>query len=261
MSVDRFAGRTVIVTGGASGQGEEECRRLAAEGAHVVVADVSDDSGRRLADELAAVGSAEFVHLDVSSRDGWIRLRDHLVDTDREVRGLVNNAGVGVPGRLHDVADRDWERAYAVNATGALLGIQLIAPIMPPGSAIVNIGSIASLIAHHNIAYGAAKWALRGLTRSAAVELAAQKIRVNLVHPGFILTPINAGMDERFREAQLSMTPMRRAGNVAEVAEVVLFLLSDAASFVTGIELPVDGGFSAHGGSMAIFNALEKDDS
>lgn len=253
----RFTGSTVIVTGGASGQGEEECRKLAAEGAHVVIADVSEQAGRALAAELSEVGSTEFVRLDVSSQSDWDALRYLLVEEGRSVRGLVNNAGIGVPGRLGSVTEENWSRSIAVNTSGALLGMQTMTPIMPAGSSIVNIGSIASLIAHHNVAYGAAKWALRGLSRTAAVEYAAQGIRVNLVHPGYILTPINAGMDDRFRNAQLSMTPMRRAGTVEEIAEVVLFLLSDASSFVTGAEIPVDGGFAAHRGSMAVFNALE----
>jgi len=253
----RFDGRTIIVTGGASGQGEEECRQLAREGAHVVVADLNEEAGRALAAELSENGSAEFVRLDVSQEGDWIALRDHLVANGRDVRGLVNNAGIGLPGRLGSVDVDAWNKGYAVNATGAFLGIQTISPIMPEGSAIVNIGSIASLIAHHNIAYGAAKWALRGINKSAALELAKKGIRVNLVHPGYILTPINANMDPAFRDAQLQITPLGRAGNVAEIAHVVLFLLSDAASYVTGVEIPVDGGFSSHAGSMPVFNALD----
>lgn len=253
----RFENRTIIVTGGASGQGEEECRELAAEAAHVVIADVNEQAGRALAAELSEHGSAEFVRLDVTSPEDWATLRDNLVATGRSVRGLVNNAGIGNPGRILDVTLETWNRAYAVNATGAFLGIQTIAPIMPPGSAIVNIGSIASHIAHHNVAYGAAKWALRGINKSAAVDLANAGIRVNLVHPGYILTPLNANMDPAFRATQLALTPLGRAGSVTEIAAAVLFLLSDSASYITGVELPVDGGFTAHGGSKPVFDAID----
>lgn len=253
----RFLNKTVIVTGGASGQGAEECRLLAAEGAHVIIADVTEEVGLEFAEQLSKEGSAEFYRLDVSKEENWKSLRDHITSQGRQVAGLVNNAGIGSPGRLGNLEVSAWERSYAVNATGAMLGMQTIAPIMPPGSAIVNIGSIASHIAHHNVGYSAAKWALRGLTRTASVELAKSGIRVNLVHPGYIDTPINARMDPRFKEVQLSLTPLNRAGTVTEIARSVAFLLSDDASFITGVELPVDGGFLAHGGQMAVFNALD----
>ncbi|WP_020126069.1 SDR family oxidoreductase [Streptomyces sp. 303MFCol5.2] len=127
-------------------------------------------------------------HLDVSSPDYWARLAD---GTD-VVHGLVNNAGIAMRARLGQVRPADWERTFAVNATGALLGIQALAPLMPAGSSIVNVGSVAALTAHHAVAHTAGKWALRGLSKVAGLESAPREIRTDLVHPGYIETPLTA---------------------------------------------------------------------
>jgi 3alpha(or 20beta)-hydroxysteroid dehydrogenase len=161
----------------------------------------------------------------------------------------VNNAGITHRARLGAVARDDWDRVIAVNLTGPMLGIQALAPLMGAGSSIVNIGSSAALTAHYPVAYTTSKWGLRGLTHVAATELGPRGIRVNIVHPGFIETPMTAGAPEAMREAQLALTPLERTGAPDEVAAVVAFLLSDAASYLSGAEIPVDGAFTSSAGA------------
>ncbi|WP_406450435.1 SDR family oxidoreductase [Streptomyces sp. NBC_01622] len=254
MSRTRLAGRTVVVTGAAQGQGAAEVTAAALEGATVVATDVLDEAGEKLAASLRADGlDVTYRHLDVSSEDDWADLAASLA----EVHGLVNNAGIPMRARLGDVQLADWNRAFAVNTTGALLGIQALTPLMPPGSSIVNVGSVAGLTAHHAVAYTASKWALRGLSKVAALELAPRGIRTNVIHPGYIETPLMASANPVFVQAHLSLTPQGRAGTVDEVAPLVVYLLSDEASYVNGAEITVDGGYAAHGGVKAITNALD----
>lgn len=247
--------RTVVVTGAARGQGAAEARLLTRLGAHVVVTDVLDDEGEALVTELAALGStaggkAEYIHLDVTSEQDWAVLAEGLAGRGQTVHGLVNNAGVPQRERVGEVDVAAWNRTFAINVTGPLLGIQALLPLMGPGSSIVNVGSVAGLTGHHAAPYTASKWALRGLTQSAALELGQRGIRVNIVHPGLVRTPIVDAAPQSFLDAHLSITPLGRAGTVDEIAEVVVFLLTDRASYVSGAELPVDGGFSGHGGAM-----------
>lgn len=256
MSSD-LLGKTIIVTGGARGQGAAEAKKLVQLGANVVVGDLNEDAGAELVTELAGgPGTIRFFKLDVTDENNWRTLVQEVAGATGTIDGLVNNAGIAVPGRLGSIDLESWNKSFAVNVTGAMLGMQAVAPHMPEGSSIVNIGSVASVIAHHNAAYGAAKWALRGLSKSAAVEFAPFGIRVNMVHPGYIKTPLNANADPRFLETHLKMTPARRGGEVDEIADAVIFLLSSASSYITGVELPVDGGFSSHGGNIVVFDAL-----
>jgi 3alpha(or 20beta)-hydroxysteroid dehydrogenase len=154
------------------------------------------------------------------------------------------------------VSRRDFVDAYEVNAVGSALGIRHLGPLMCAGSSIVNVGSAAALMAHYALAYSASKWALRGITKAAAMELGPRGIRVNCIHPGFIETAMTRSAPDAFREANLRATPLARTGTPDDVAPVVGFLLSRASGFITGVDLPIDGGLTSHGGGKTIADAL-----
>ena len=264
---DEFSGRTVVVTGAARGQGAAEAEILVREGAQVIGADILDDEGRALAERLTASGpgTMEYWRLDVSSEEQWAGLAallgsDGGAGNGGAVHGLVNNAGVPYRARLLDMDLAGWDRVMAINLTGAMLGMRTLVPLMPAddGASIVNIGSIAGLTAHHALAYTVSKWGLRGLSKVAALELAPRGIRVNAVHPGPIDTPISVGADPVFLAATVEQTLLGREGRSEEVAELVVFLLSARASYITGAEIPVDGGHTSHGGTKSIVDALRR---
>jgi 3alpha(or 20beta)-hydroxysteroid dehydrogenase len=253
----RVAGKTIIVTGAARGQGAAEVELLVREGADVIAVDVLDNEGQEMRQGLESLaGSAVYEHLDVSSADGWSALAQRLVRERRPVDGLVNNAGVNQRSRLHEVKLDDWNRTIAINLTGPMLAIQKLLPLMHNGTSIVNVGSIAALTAHPTPAYTASKWALRGLSRIAAAEYGRQGIRTNMIHPGYIGTGMAESAPSEFLDAHLKLTPLGRVGLPREVAAVVLFLLSDESAYVNGVEIPVDGGYSSHGGSKLIVDLL-----
>ncbi|GHH62605.1 MULTISPECIES: SDR family oxidoreductase [Streptomyces] len=237
--------KVVVVTGAAGGQGAAEAEALTREGARVIATDVAEAPGCR--------------RLDVTSEKDWAQLAAELREAYGQVHGLVNNAGVTWRARIDDVRPEDMARVHAVNVTGPLLGIQHLVPLMRAGASIVNVGSSAALTAHYPVAYTASKWALRGLSRTAAMELGPRGIRVNIIHPGFIETDMTASAAPAFREANVRGTPLGRTGTVDEITPLVTFLLSDDASFITGAEIPVDGGLTTHGGAKPISDALRID--
>jgi len=238
----RLLGKVVVVTGAARGQGAAEAESLTREGARVIATDVTEAPGCR--------------RLDVTSEQDWAELAAELGETYGQVHGLVNNAGITWRARLDAVRPEDMARVHAVNVTGPLLGIQHLAPLMRPGASIVNVGSSAALTAHYPVAYTASKWALRGLSATAAMELGPRGIRVNTIHPGYIETEMTASAAPAFREANLAGTPLGRTGTVDDITPLVTFLLSDESSFITGAEIPVDGGLTAHGGAKPISDAV-----
>lgn len=239
-------GKVVLITGGARGQGEMESRLFASRGAKVVFTDVLEDEGREL--ERSIEGDARFVPHDVSDPAGWKRAVDVALDEFGGIDALVNNAGIYWIKTIADETLDGFEKILRVNLLGAFLGIQAVAPVLKAGGggAIVNISSTAGAMGYPgHVAYGSAKWALRGLTRVAALELGDDRVRVNCVLPGAVDTIMTRMNGMEAGEGKLPTVPLRRVGATHEIAEVVGFLISDAASYVTGSEYIVDGGAAA----------------
>jgi 3alpha(or 20beta)-hydroxysteroid dehydrogenase len=240
----RFDNRIILITGGARGQGAAEARALVAEGAKVVIGDVLDAAGERLAAELGA--AARYVHQDVTSEADWAAAIG-AAEAMGGLHGLVNNAGIFIPKRLMETDAALFERHMRINQLGCFLGMRDVAGPMERsgGGSIVNISSTAGLRGSPGaIAYSATKWALRGMTKAAALELASRKIRVNSVHPGPIDTEMLAVRTPEENEKRMRMVPMKRMGTAEEVAKLVLFLLSDDSGYITGAEVSIDGGVS-----------------
>lgn len=248
----RVEGKVVVVTGAAGGQGAAEVAWLVEEGAHVVATDIVEDAPAY----PTGPGSVTYRRLDVTSPEGWRAVVTEASEAHGAVHGLVNNAGITHRARLGDVTLDDWNRVLGVNVTGALLGIQAVTPVMPAGGSIVNVGSVAALTAHYTVAYTASKWAMRGLSRVASMELGLLGIRVNTIHPGYIETPMTASAPPAFLDASIAVAPLGRPGKPGDVAPLVGFLLSDESTYLSGAEIAVDGGQSAHGGAKALSDAL-----
>ena len=245
----RLEGKVALITGGASGMGQSEAEIFAREGAKVVVADVLEAEGKQLADRLGANG--RFVRLDVTSEPGWQDAIAATVSAFGKLDVLVNNAGISGTYVTDTLSTEAWDRLLDVNAKGVFLGMKHAIPAMEQagGGAIVNISSVSGFVGQSGIhmGYNASKGAVRLMTKSAAVQFARKNIRVNSVHPGVMpaMRTSKATADPAFREKMLAGVPMRRAGRVEEVAYAVLFLASDEASYITGTELVVDGGWLA----------------
>ncbi|MFF5148093.1 SDR family NAD(P)-dependent oxidoreductase [Streptomyces sp. NPDC013157] len=239
----RLAGKVVVVTGAARGQGAAETEALAAEGAHVIATDVLDFE--YAGGDRPGGGVTQLRH-DVTDAAGWAELAEFAGERYGRVDALVNNAGVAARERIPHVSAEAWERTFAINVTGPLLGIQALVPLMAPGSSIVNICSVAAVSGHAAAAYTASKWALRGLTRSASLELGERGIRVNAVMPGLIDTPLMASAPPAFQTAAVAEIPLGRVGVPADIAPTIVFLVSDDSAYYNGAELVIDGGMTAH---------------
>ncbi|RFA08084.1 3-alpha-hydroxysteroid dehydrogenase [Subtercola boreus] len=239
--MDRVAGKVALITGGSRGMGASHARRLIAEGASVVIGDVLDAEGTALAAELG--DKALFVHLDVTSRHDWAAAVLATKERFGTIDVLVNNAGIATGARIAEFELRLWQKTIDINLTGAFLGIQaVVVGMVEQGSgSIINISSVEGLRGSANLhAYVATKFALRGLTKSVAVEIGSTGVRVNSIHPGFITTPMTAGIS-----ADQLQIPLGRAADPSEVSSLVLFLASDESRYSTGSEFVIDGGLTA----------------
>jgi 3(or 17)beta-hydroxysteroid dehydrogenase len=248
----RLANKVALVTGAASGMGAATARLLAREGAKVAVADMLEAEGRSVVAEIEkAGGTARFLRLDVAEEDQWEAAVAEVTGAWGRLDILVNNAGISGSNtnNLYDTAL--WDRIMAVNARGVFLGVKhgVAAMRQGGGGSIVNLSSISGVVGQERIhcAYNASKAAVRLLTKSVAVQEGTAKIRVNTVHPGLMppMRTSGATADPVFRAKMLGHVPLARSGEVDEVARAVLFLASDEASYITGAELHVDGGYLA----------------
>ncbi|MER6530057.1 SDR family oxidoreductase [Streptomyces sp. NPDC001508] len=249
----KLDGRVVLVTGAARGQGEQEARLFRAEGAEIVIADVLDDQGRALAEELGAL----YVHLDVGQEEGWRAAVAAAKEAYGHIDGLVNNAGILRFNALVDTPLDEFMQVVRVNQVGCFLGIRTVAPVMEDGGTIVNTASYTAMTGMAAVGtYAATKHAILGLTRVAALELAHRRIRVNAVCPGAIDTAMSnparldpaadaqetsRALDELYRK----LVPLGRIGRPQEVARLALFLSCADSSYVTGQPFVIDGGWLA----------------
>ncbi len=248
----RLAGKVAIISGAASGMGAATARRFGKEGASVVVADLLEDDGRKVAaDIVAANGTAGFMRLDVTQEADWKRVVDATVAQYGRLDILVNNAGISGSAVTDLLDTAAWDRLMAVNARGVFLGTKyaVLAMQQSGGGSIVNLSSISGNAGQTmtHMGYNASKGAVRTLTKSTAVQFGADGIRANSVHPGLMppMRTSGATADPEVRAKMLKGVPLRRAGEVDEVANAILFLASDEASYITGAELYVDGGYLA----------------
>ena len=248
----RLAGKVAIVSGGANGMGEAEAHLFAKEGAKVIVADMSVEGGERVAAAIAAAGGeARFARIDVTDEDDWQETVRTAVSVYGKLDILVNNAGISGTYQPDTLSTEAWDRIMSINARGVFLGMKHAIPEMQRtgGGSIVNISSISGFAGQDGIhmAYNASKGAVRIMTKSAAVQYAKDGIRVNSVHPGIMpaMTTSVLTADPEVRAKMLAQVPMGREGRREEVGYAVLFLASDEASYITGTELVVDGGFLA----------------
>ena len=249
--MDRLKGKVALISGGARGQGAAEARLFAGEGARVVIGDVLDDLCKKTADEINSKSGGKAVvalHLDVTRAADWRAAVDACV---REFGGLdilVNNAGIANVKGIEETSEEEWDSIVNINQKGVWLGMKAAVPAMRQrgGGSIINISSIYGIIGSPgSAAYHGTKGAVRLLTKAAAVQYAPDKIRVNSVHPGVILTPMVDVVPRSELQPLINMAPMKRGAQPEEVGWCVVFLACDEASFVTGAELVVDGGYTA----------------
>ncbi|WP_080838167.1 glucose 1-dehydrogenase [Cohnella massiliensis] len=240
----RLEGKVAIVTGAARGMGAAHVRKLVSEGAKVVFTDILEQDGQKLQTELGS--STLFIKHDVTKANEWQTVMEKAENAFGPVNVLVNNAGIDVPAaNLEEASEETFRKVIDVNQVSVFLGMRCVIPSMRKagGGSIVNISSLAGMVgAYKKVAYTASKFAVRGMTKAAALELGEYGIRVNSVHPGFIRTPMTEELISPELEASF---PIRRVGRSDEVSELVLFLASDESSYCTGSEFVIDGGLGA----------------
>jgi 3alpha(or 20beta)-hydroxysteroid dehydrogenase len=246
MKSDRLKDKVALISGGARGMGANHARVFVEQGAKVVIGDVLDEDGKLTADALGE--AARFVHLDVTDEESWTRAVRTTTEAFGRLDVLVNNAGIFRIAPIATTTAEEFMEVTGVNQLGVLLGMKAAIPAMleSGGGSIVNISSVAGLTgALAQVSYGASKWAVRGMTKIAAVELASVGIRVNSVHPGLIDTPMTQAIPIDWNDVASQVVPMRRVATAADVTPVVLFLASDESAYSTGAEFVVDGGMTA----------------
>jgi 3alpha(or 20beta)-hydroxysteroid dehydrogenase len=249
---DRLAGKVALITGAANGMGAAHAEVFAANGAKVIIADVDENRGNALADRLG--DQAVFVRLDVTNTESWSNAVAAGAAAFGSINVLVNNAGVsGSATKTIEITEAEWERTIEIDLAGTFRGIKALLPHMIEngGGSIVNISSAAGMAAAPgvNIAYVAAKFGVRGMSKQVAIEYAREGIRVNSVHPGAVRTELTQNLVDQlgpeFMEQFYSSVPMHRIAELDEVSNAVMFLASDESSFITGTELVIDGGLLA----------------
>ena len=246
----RLSGKVAIISGGARGQGAEEARLFASEGAKVIIGDILDSEGIQVESEIVERGGqAKFVRLDVSIEDDWSKAVQLAISEYGKLDILVNNAGILLMKGVEDTSSEEWDYLHNINSKGVFLGSKAVISAMREsgGGSIVNISSIAGLIGSRFSAYGASKGLVRTLTKSIAVSHGHENIRCNSVHPGIIDTDMVAEIigSKEGRDLQLNRTPLNVIANSRDVAFGVLYLASDESRYVTGSELVIDGGITA----------------
>ena len=243
--MDRLKGKVAIVTGGASGIGAATVALFVAEGATVIVADISEAPLQKVQASAQVLPKI----LDVTSEEGWEKLTKDVFEEFGSIDILINNAGMASDKGMNETTEKDWMQLHKINSWGAFLGIKHVVPYMKKAEkgAIVNTVSYTALIGAGINAYTASKGSARALSKAAAVELGSFNIRVNSIYPGVIQTPMSAAVSEHKEmiEGLISATPLGRLGQAVEVANAILFLASDEATYITGAELTIDGGYSA----------------
>lgn len=243
--MNRLNNKIAIITGGASGMGAAMAKLFAGEGATVIAADINEDNLAKIAE----LDHVEGMKLDVSSDENWAQLSKAVVDKYGRIDILINNAGISSEKTPDQITDADWSLMHKINSFGPFLGIKHVSKYMKEAGkgSIVNTSSYTAIIGSGFNHYSASKGSLRAIARAAAVDLGRFNVRVNTVFPGVIETPMTAKLTE-YREAMdmlVRATPMKRLGQPEEVANAILFFASDEASYITGGELVIDGGYAA----------------